>query len=251
MNSRLLPIISALSAWLTAATAIAADAEPIEAIQAAAKSSTEAATGLSNVGPAMFLIAIAFALLLTLVFRKSATRVASLITAAFGKRRIRRILIQKSRDVLEDFILPGAYGGLTKIDHAILTSGGIICIQTKHYNGIVFGGPEEPQWTNVDGVQQRKFLNPMIQNEGRTKALQKVLPSVPVANLVVFTGSVQFTSPLEKNVIHVRKLNSYIAKFVFGPCKIKDWDAVWMTVKAAALTDEDSRKDLNAQLSFS
>ncbi len=149
------------------------------------------------------------------------------------------------------FILPGAYGGLTHIDYAILTSGGIICIQTKHYNGIVFGGPEEPQWTNVDGVQRRKFLNPMIQNEGRTKALQKVVPKVPVANLVVFTGSVQFTSPLEKNVLHVRDLNSYIAKFVFGPCKIKDWDAVWMTVKAAALTDEETRKDLSAQLSFS
>ncbi len=220
-------------------------------MQAAADSSTEAVTGLSNVGPAMFVIALAGALLLTLFFRASATRVANLVTAKIGKRRIRRGLMQKSRDVLEDFILPGAYGGLTKIDHAILTSGGIICIQTKHYNGIVFGGPEEPQWTNVDGVQRRKFLNPMIQNEGRTKALQKVVPKVPVANLIVFTGSVQFTSPLEKNVIHVRDLNSYIDKFVFGPCKIKDWDAVWMTVKAAALTDEETRKDLSAQLSFS
>ncbi len=77
------------------------------------------------------------------------------------------------------------------------------------------------------------------------------MPKVPVANLVVFTGRVQFTSPLEKNVIHVRDLNSYIAKFVFGPCKIKDWDGVWMTVNAAALTDDETRKDLSAQLSFS
>ncbi len=248
MISRVFPVLSALWCWLLAATASAAEAETVHA---AANSSTEAVTGLSNVGPAMFVIAIAGALLLTLFFRASATRVTNLVTAKIGKRRIRRGLMQKSRDVLEDFILPGAYGGLTKIDHAILTSGGIICIQTKHYNGIVFGGPEEPQWTNVDGVQRRKFLNPMIQNEGRTKALQKVVPKVPVANLIVFTGSVQFTSPLEKNVIHVRDLNSYIDKFVFGPCKIKDWDAVWMTVKAAALTDEETRKDLSAQLSFS
>ena len=248
MISRVFPVLSALGCWLLATTAYAAE---VATAQAAADTSTEAVTGLSNVGPAMFVIAIACALLLTLFFRASATRVASLVTAEIGKRRIRRGLMQENRDVLEDFILPGAYGGLTKIDHAILTSGGIICIQTKHYNGIVFGGPEEPQWTNVDGVQRRKFLNPMIQNEGRTKALQKVVPKVPVANLIVFTGSVQFTSPLEKNVIHVRDLNSYIAKFVFGPCKIKDWDAVWMTVKAAALTDEETRKDLSAQLSFS
>ena len=167
MISRVFPVLSALWCWLLAATASAAEAE---IVQAAADSSTEAVTGLSNVGPAMFVIALAGALLLTLFFRASATRVANLVTAKIGKRRIRRGLMQKSRDVLEDFILPGAYGGLTKIDHAILTSGGIICIQTKHYNGIVFGGPEEPQWTNVDGVQRRKFLNPMIQNEGRTKS---------------------------------------------------------------------------------
>jgi hypothetical protein len=247
MIPRPLSLFPILAGCLAALPAVAADPEPAVAIEASA----ETVTGLSNVGPAMLVIAIAFALLLTLIFRASATRVARFITGEIGKRRIRRTLQQKSRDVLEDFILPGAYGGLTRIDHAILTSGGIICIQTKHYNGIVFGGSDEPQWTNVDGIRRRKFLNPMIQNEGRTKALQKVVPKVPVANLVVFTGSVQFTTPLEKNVIHVRDLNGYIAKFVFGPCKIKDWDAVWLTVKSAALTDEESRKDLSAQLSFS
>lgn len=208
------------------------------------------ATGLTNVGPALVVISAAAALLLTLMFRSSVTQLIRFITGKIGKRRVAKILAQKSASVLDDFILPGAFGGLTRIDHAILTSGGIICIQTKHCNGIVFGDPDEPQWTNVDGVQRRKFLNPKIQNEGRTKALQQAVPSVPIANLVVFTGAVQFTSPLEKNVIHVRELESYIAKFVFGPSKIKDWDAVWLTVNAALLNDEASRKDFDAQLSL-
>jgi len=211
----------------------------------------EVVTGLTNTGIGMFIIAVAGALLITLLFRASATHVARLVTEKFGKNRIRKILTARSPDVLDDFILPGAYGGLTHIDHAILTSGGILCIQTKHYNGIVFGGPDEPQWTNVDGIHRRKFLNPLIQNEGRTKALQKVESKVPVANLVVFTGAVQFTSAPQTNVIHLRDLELYIAKFIFGPCKIDDWDAVWMTVKAAALTDDESRKDFDAQLSFS
>lgn len=211
----------------------------------------DVATGLANTGVGFFLIALAVILVLFLLFRASAQHVTRLVTHKLGKRRIRKILRTRSSDVLEDFILPGAYGGLTRIDYAILTSGGILCIQTKHINGIVFGAPDEPQWTNVDGVRRRKFLNPMIQNEGRTKALQKVVPDVPVASLVVFTGNVQFTTPLEKNVIHVRRLNSYIAKFIFGPCKVKDWDAVWFTVKSAAMTDEKTRKDFRAQLSFS
>ncbi len=216
-----------------------------------ATADAEVAIGLSNTGIGLFIIAIAAALLLTLMFRASATHVARMVAEKIGKRKIHKILNARSPDLLEDFILPGAYGGLTHIDHAILTSGGILCIQTKHYNGIVFGGADEPQWTNVDGIHRRKFLNPLIQNEGRKKALQKVVPNVPVANLVVFTGAIQFTSPLEDNVIHVRDLDSYIAKFVFGPCKINDWDAVWLTVKSTALMDEESRKDFRAQLSFS
>lgn len=207
-------------------------------------------TGITSVGPALFLFTIAGALLLTLVFRSVANHLALYVTGAIGQFRIRAALAKRSKDVLHDFILPGAYGGLAKIDHAILTAGGILCIQTKHFNGIVFGGPDEAQWTNVDGVHRRRFLNPLIQNEGRTRAIQKVVPDVPVENLVVFTGSVEFTSAPPRNVIHVRDLESYIARHVFGPSKIEDWDAVWLTINSALLRDADTRKDFSAQISF-
>ena len=209
---------------------------------------TATVTGITNVGPAAFLFTIAVALLLTLVFRSVASHVMRIVTGKIGAMRIRRALEARSPDVLHDFILPGSYGGLIKIDHAILTAGGILCIQTKHYNGIVFGAEDDPQWTNVDSTLRRRFLNPLIQNEGRTRALQKVVPDVPVANVVVFTGAVEFPTPPPKNVILIDQLDSFIAKFVFGPSKVKDWDAAWLTVKSAALTDEDTRKDLRAQI---
>ena len=207
-------------------------------------------TGITGVGPAVFMFTIGGALFLTLIFRKAATRVASYLLSRLGERRIRRALRSRGEDALHDFMLPGAYGGIAKIDHAVMTAGGILCIQTKHYSGVVFGEPDEPQWTNVDGAARRRFLNPLIQNEGRTRALQKIVPEVPVANLVVFTGSVEFTSAPPKNVIRVGQLESFIAKFVFGPSKVEDWDAVWMTVKSAALTDKATRKDHASQLSF-
>jgi hypothetical protein len=206
------------------------------------------ATGITSVGPAAFIFTIAGALLLTLIFRSTASHVMRIVTGRIGAFRIRRALEARSPDVLHDFILPGAYGGLVKIDHAILTAGGILCIQTKHYNGIVFGAEDEAQWTNVDGTVRRRFLNPMIQNEGRTRALQNVVPDVPVDNVVVFTGNVDFPTPPPKNVIRVGRLDSFIAKHVFGPSKVKDWDAAWLTVKSAALTDEATRKDLQAQI---
>jgi len=222
---------------------------PLIALPAVA-AETAVATGITSVGPAMFMFTIGGALFLTLVFRRMATQVAHYCVSRLGEYRIRRALEARSKDVLHDFMLPGAYGGIAKIDHAIMTAGGILCIQTKHYNGVVFGEPDEAQWTNVDGVTRRRFLNPLIQNEGRTRALQKIVPEVPVANLVIFTGSVEFTSPPPGNVIRVGQLESFIKMFVFGPSKVEDWDAVWMTVKSAALTDDDTRKDHASQLSF-
>lgn len=211
----------------------------------------EMQTGITSVGPAIFCFTLAAALLLTLVFRSAATHVARFFNRKIGEFRIKLALRKRSQDVLHDFILPGAYGGLAKIDHAILTAGGILCIQTKHYDGVVFGAEDEPQWTNVDGVHRRRFLNPLIQNEGRTRALQNVVPDVPVANLVIFSGKVEFTTPPPKNVIQVHELESYVAKFIFGPSKVDDWDAVWLTVRSAAMTDAATRKDFQSQLGFS
>ena len=222
---------------------------PLVAMPAMAADSG-APTGITSIGPALFLFTIAGALLLTLVFRSVANHVVKWVTGKIGQSRIRSALAKRSPDVMHDFIVPGAYGGLAKIDHAILTSGGILCIQTKHFNGIVFGDADEPQWTNVDGAHRKRFLNPLIQNEGRARALRQVLPDVPVDNLVIFTGNVEFTSAPPRNVIHVSKLESYIAKHVFGPSKIEDWHAVWLTLQSAVLTDAAARKDFAAQISF-
>lgn len=229
-----------------AATSSAAAADDMSAVTGM----SDVATGVSVSGVSTVVIVIACAILLALLLRGSATKLKRFIRETSGRRRIRKVLCKRSSDILQDLIIPGAYGGLTKIDYAVLTSGGILCIQAKHHNGIVFGSEQEPQWKNVYGTVQRKFLNPVIQNAGRTRALEKVISDVPVANIVVFTGSVQITAPKVKNAIHVRDLDSYIAKFNFGPCRVKDWDATWFTVKSAALTDEDSRKDFRAQLSF-
>jgi len=242
MNRRNLAFVSICAACISAWPGNAADSQSI---------SQPVETGISNTGPAFVIIAFAMAMLLTLIVRASARHVARFLRERSGRRKLTQILSAVSQEAMDDFIVPGAYGGLTKIDYAVLTSGGILCIQAKHYYGNVFGAADEPQWTNIDGVHRQKFLNPLIQNEGRTRAVQKVVPNVPVANLVVFTGKVQFSTPREKNVIHVDELQSYIAKFVFGPCKISDWNSVWLNLKAAALTDEDSRKDFRAQLSFS
>lgn len=218
------------------------------AAQAAFAADIESQTVISGGGPALLVFALAGALLLTLLLRTTAQHAARFVTTQIGRRRIRRALERRSADVLHDFVLPGANGGIVNIDHAILTAGGILCIQCVHCNGTIFGDKEEAQWTSVDGVRRRRFLNPLIRNEGRSRALRKVVPAVPVANLVIFTGAVEFTRQPPRNVIHVRRLESFIAKFVFGPSKVKDWDAVWLSVKAAAIREPAAHRKSDVPL---
>lgn len=208
-------------------------------------------TGVMRTGPALAIFAIAAALIMTLVLRSWAGHLFSYCADRLARRRIERALEKRSKHVLHGFILPGAYGGLAKIDHAMMTTGGLLCIRAMRCTGTVFGDAGEPQWSNVTDGRRRRFLNPVIQNEGRVRALSQVVPDVPVQNLVIFPDGVEFTAPPPPNVIRLAELDSYIAKFVFGPSKIGDWDEAWLNVTSAALDDEASHKDFSAQVGFS
>lgn len=211
----------------------------------------DSSTGITGVGPAVFIFAVAAALLLTLLLRSSSGYAARLLGREFAELRIRRAVAARSKDVLHDIILPGAYGGLVKIDHVVMTAGGILCIRALTMSGIIHGAEDEAQWINIDGVKRRRFLNPMIQNEGRARAIRKVVPAVPVTNLVIFAGGVEFSTPPPKNVIRIDELESYVAKHVFGPSKVEDWDGAWLGLKSAVQTGDDVRKDFAAQIGFS
>jgi len=211
----------------------------------------EVTAGLASTDIGMLVIAIGGALLLTWICSISTTRIARMVTDRRDRRRLLGILQAASTKLLHDFILPGAYGGLTRINHGVLTPTGVFCIQTKRYHGTVSGEADDPQWLHVDGNHRKTFLNPLIQNEGRTRALQNAVPGVPVANLVVFMDTASFATPMEDNVIHLRDLENYMANFTFEPCAATDLSETWPHLNIAVLTDEESRKDFNAQLSFS
>ena len=172
------------------------------------------------------------------------------VSKHYGRWRVRSLLDRHGPDVLHDFILPAANGGLAKIDHAILSGGGILCIQVHYYRGTVFGTADDAQWTNVDGVMRRRFLNPFVHSDGCRRALQNVVPGVPVRNIVVFTGAPEFMSELPEQAVMVHELDRFLFNHSFATSEVDDWDAVWLNVRAAARTDEATRKDHASQLGF-
>lgn len=166
------------------------------------------------------------------------------------RRKLRAVLRRNSLAVLDDFILPGAYEGLTRIHHAALTPAGILCVQTRHCEGRVSGNDRTPQWCDVRGQYRRQFLNPVIQNDGHVKALTRITGDVPVINLVVFTGTARFSDRTNPNVVRLDALEEHIRGLVADAQDVPALDEAWRALKRAARTDAASRKDLEAQLSF-
>lgn len=212
-----------------------------------------AASGMTvgqDINLAWFLFSVAGAIVLTLILRRSVARLAGRLAVLAGRFRMRRTLDAFSAHVAADLIVPGAYGGLAKLDHVVVTPTGVLCIRSIHRSGMVFGDTDEAQWTNVTHGTRQRFLNPMIQNEGRRRALAKALPDIPVKSLVVFTGAVDFTGEVPAGLVGLGQLRAFLKKHAFGPCTIEDGDLVWQRLQEIAISGDAARRDFEAQIGF-
>lgn len=220
---------------------------------AAAASDGELVTGVTNVGVGTLVIALAVGLLLVLVLRPSVRLLVATYEGRVFRRHLDRSVAAAGLDVLKGFILPGSCGGLIPINCAVLTGGGVICIRACPHGGTVFGDAGDGQWSRVSGTVRRRFMNPVIQNESRAAAIRRAVGDLPVASLVVFPRATEFPNGRPANVVTVDEVERVICKIEFdagSAATVTDRDAAWLRLKAAALTDDESRKDLDAQVSY-
>ncbi|WP_077623306.1 nuclease-related domain-containing protein [Sediminibacillus massiliensis] len=78
--------------------------------------------------------------------------------------------LPKEYRYLSDLLVenPNAKSGYSQIDHAVLTPYGIFAIETKNYQGTIYGGKDRKTWL-VNG--KFKMMNPFVQNYGHIRAL--------------------------------------------------------------------------------
>jgi hypothetical protein len=216
--------------------------------QAAAAASVP--TGITGSGASVFIFVIAAAILVLLVGGAAARPFTRKLGERAARYRISRKLARRSKFVMNNARLPGAYGGIAKLDHVVLTPAALLCIYSVHAHGLLAGGENEPQWTLIEGSTKRRFLNPLIHNEGRASALRKAVPEVPVASLVVVSGKVRVTSQPPPNVISLRQLDDRLTQQLLGPARIKDSNAVWQQLQSTVINDAESRKGFAALVGF-
>ena len=108
----------------------------------------------------------------------------------FVSRQLSRLDPQRYT-TLNDLVLPSnGNTATTQIDHVVVSDFGIFCIETKSYQGWIFGNAQQKYWTQVIYGYRKKFYNPLRQNYAHMKAVEALLgsafPRVPVRGFVAF-----------------------------------------------------------------
>lgn len=116
-----------------------------------------------------------------------------------GEGRVARRLAklpQEDYQTVNDIMLPTVDGETTQVDHVVVSRYGIFVIETKDYNGWIFGGENQRIWTQSfkggcwSGPQKFHFQNPIRQNWRHIYAMADCLelPCRYFFNVVVFCG---------------------------------------------------------------
>lgn len=148
-----------------------------------------------------------------------------------GERKVANKLDWLPRNkyiVINDVILPTPHG-TSQIDHIVVSIYGIFVIETKYYNGWIYGGEHSEYWTqNVYG-EKHQFYNPILQNEGHVRALRKVLTEfepLDIIPIVAFSGTADIKMDIkESHVVYWSQLRRCIRRY-------KKQRHTWKEVKA-------------------
>ncbi|CAH2715910.1 hypothetical protein BACCIP111895_03094 [Neobacillus rhizosphaerae] len=108
-----------------------------------------------------------------------------------GEYKINIQLAQLPKDFLylSDIMIKNqkSQSGYSQIDHLIITPYGIFVIETKNYQGTIYGSKEHKSWL-ING--KFKMMNPFVQNYGHIQALKSL---IDVKYHSLFISMVSFT----------------------------------------------------------
>lgn len=114
----------------------------------------------------------------------------------FAVYRARKQLIRSfetvSAAVMRDILVPDGSGGQLHIDFLLLTGKGLLVVDYRDVEGVVFGGEHMREWAVMNGNARSTFLNPLDALYDRIAAVRLLAGETPVDGRIVFTGRSKF-----------------------------------------------------------
>lgn len=140
--------------------------------------------------------------------------VKPLIKGAIGEKVVSIYLssLPKDKYILLNDIMLKTKKGSTQIDHILVSIYGIFVIETKNYNGWIYGRKYDKEWTQNIYGNKKKFYNPLRQNYGHIKTLMDLLdlPEDKFISVIAFSSSATLKTKNMESVIYINKLKRTI-----------------------------------------
>lgn len=159
---------------------------------------------------------------------------------------------------LSDVLIPNSKSksGYSQIDHIVFTPYAIFVIETKNYQGTIYGGKDRKTWS-VNGKFQ--MLNPFHQNYGHISALKTLIQidSSNIVSMVSFTKRCTFKVDLELRKIQSNELIVYdieLSEFISRKLNVlklqngspayseTEIDQMYLLIVKANITDAEVRE---------
>lgn len=166
---------------------------------------------------------------------------------AKGEKCVAKALASIARSkhckVINNLYLP-LYDTTTEIDHILIGPFGAVVIESKAYNGEVYGTAKEKEWTQIIGEKKNKFYNPLMQNKTHMDCIHHILIKndvyrVELESLVVFSGDkCEVNVPHNLPVIKLSELKKHFKKPKYSQDKGIDVQKVYDTLMANRVTDK-------------
>ncbi len=159
-----------------------------------------------------------------LLFRYTLNTLYAPARGVVGEHRVRRIIDKTGAIALHDFYLEDDRG-ITQIDHAVLTSKGILLLETKNFSGKLYAQGRNGAWVRYVGGKKTIIPNPVHQNFRHLHAARSVVGSeIPILDLVVLAGG-RFPKSQPEKVVRIDDLPGHLVSM--GARIVPD-DPLWM-----------------------
>ncbi len=109
------------------------------------------------------------------------------------RRTFKSVVNAIAYDRMIDLVIPKADEGEILLDHLLLTTSGLLVLDVKDVQGVVFGSDKMQEWTVMGPERRYTFTNPQNALYDRIAAVRQIVREVPVAGRVLFLDGADFT----------------------------------------------------------
>ena len=120
-----------------------------------------------------------------------------------ARRQIERAFESASAGLMRDVLIPDGSGGQLHIDFLLLTGRGLLVVDYRDVEGVVFGGEHMREWAVMNGNARSTFPNPLDALYDRVAAVRLLAGETPVEGRIVFTERAKFPKGRPPRVMHL------------------------------------------------